>query len=126
MLPRKVAFSVMVMLILLTSAYTKVSPNQNQSPAHVFEACQVNVNPERNRARFTAGGNLLQMRLEIYSSDGRRVFAGECTAGESIEWPAEGGAVSQGEYHYIITSKDAQGLNAGQGTGTIVVRERGR
>src|SRR5215469_9911852 len=122
---RKATLIALVILMLLTSAYTQVGPSQNQSPAHVPEISQVNINLEKNRARFTAGSNLLQMRLEVYSGDGQRVFAGECGAGERIEWPTKNAAIPQGEYRYAVTSKYAYGVIGDQNTGTIVVREEG-
>ncbi len=77
----------------------------------------------RDLIRFAAGQEADQVRLEIRTSRGEKIFDSELVAGNSVDWfirDEQGRLVSSGPYSYSLTTKDKTGTLASQ-EGNLVV-----
>src|SRR5947209_15587151 len=64
--------------------------------------------------RFTATGEVLQIRLEIYTEAGELVFDSGPRAGGVLDWKADDASrvLADGSYLCVVTFKDLRGRNA--------------
>ncbi|HEX6622905.1 MAG TPA: hypothetical protein VF064_04285, partial [Pyrinomonadaceae bacterium] len=67
--------------------------------------------PAGGGVRFTSPGQVLQMRLAVYSAEGALVFDSGLRKGSVLDWkPAEGSQpLADGAYMAVVTYKDFQG-----------------
>lgn len=65
-----------------------------------------------DRVRFTAPSTVVQMRIEVYSAKGEKLFDNEIRGGNVFDWylqDGQAGRVSDGSYFCVITSKTLSG-----------------
>src|SRR5713101_9172685 len=65
-----------------------------------------------DRVRFTAPSTVVQMRIEVYASNGEKLFDNEIRGGNVIDWHLQDGRaerLSDGSYLCVITSKSLSG-----------------
>ena len=79
-------------------------PAQAQQPAAVTAA------PTTSGARFTAPGEALQLRLEVYTTSGERVYDSGPRPGGVLDWSAAG--LADGQYISVLTVRDLKGRTA--------------
>lgn len=82
----------------------------------------------RDLVRFTAPGDVPEMRVEVFNSTGQKVFEGSLVSGQTQDWPLQdlqSQPVDSGLYSYTITTKDQAGALKQMQQGNLIV-DRGR
>src|SRR5882672_11046422 len=80
--------------------------NTSQSSITVIAAASA------DRVRFTAPNTVVQMRLEVYGSNGEKLFDNEIRGGNVIDWHLQDGQaerLSDATYLCVITTKRLSG-----------------
>ncbi len=80
---------------------------QSQLPASVVTASLAG-----EQARFTAPAGVAQMRLEVFTAAGEKVFDSDFKSGNLLDWPfqdQQGQPLADGVYRCVITTKDLAG-----------------
>ena len=77
------------------------------------------------RVRFTAPSSIVQIRLEVYNSSGRKLFDNEVRGGNVLDWHLQDGQAEQladDAYLCVVTVKSLSGKLT-QRTGTVTVEK---
>jgi hypothetical protein len=89
---------------------------------------EVTVTVFHDLVRFAAPGEVQEMRVEVFSATGEKIFDSTLVAGQIQDWPLQnmqGKAVDSGLYAYTVTVKDQAGsLKQMQRGNLLVGRER--
>ncbi len=81
-------------------------PSSSQSTITVTAAATA------DSVRFTAPSTVVQMRIEVYASNGEKLFDNEIRGGNVIDWHLQDGQaerLSDGSYLCVVTSKSLSG-----------------
>ncbi|HEV2859460.1 MAG TPA: tail fiber domain-containing protein [Pyrinomonadaceae bacterium] len=105
MLTRRHIISALLSLTFFHASASAQNAQQPQAPAPAVTAAATDAG-----ARFTAPGEVLQLRLEVYSASGERVFDSGPRAGAVIDWKAD--AVADGQYVSVVTVKGLDGRSS--------------
>src|SRR5262249_20125978 len=76
--------------------------------------------------RFTAPGNHVQIRLEVFSQAGTKLFHSEYQPGNELDWKLAdetGQRIADGDYLCVVTVKSLSGEES-QKLGTVTVGEK--
>ncbi|HEY0375784.1 MAG TPA: tail fiber domain-containing protein [Pyrinomonadaceae bacterium] len=108
-------------LILFTGG--ALAQNEKPVEAQTTQTPAVTASADGAAARFAASGQVLQVRLEIYSAAGELVFDSGLRAGSAIDWKAADAAkpVADGSYLTVVTVRDFNN-KFGQRLGTMNVQ----
>jgi hypothetical protein len=91
-----------------------------QEPAQQPAAAPaVTAAPTESGARFTAPGEVLELRLEVFTADGAQVFDSGTRPGGVIDFQAAGFA--DGQYTAVVTVKDLKGRTSRR-TGSLTAQ----
>jgi hypothetical protein len=110
-MPRKWKSSLSLCLALLfvlaagAEAQT-AETSQTQLPASVTASIAV------ERARFTAPAGVAELRLEVFTAAGEKVFDSDFKPGNLLDWPFQDQQeqrLADGSYRCVITTKDLSG-----------------
>ncbi|MEK6285146.1 MAG: hypothetical protein AABO57_05345 [Acidobacteriota bacterium] len=86
---------------------------QEQNPASSSRSTiTVTAAAAGDRVRFTAPSTVVQMRIEVYASNGEKLFDNEIRGGNVIDWHLQDGRaerLSDGSYLCVITTKSLSG-----------------
>jgi hypothetical protein len=121
---RKLALTALVLTALIDPAYTQVRPTaQKPTAANERGLNQVMASVHDGIAIFTVADPTIPIRLELSTASGGRVFATDYILGQPIQWPTSisGASVSNGEYTYVVTTRDGEGNPASKLEGTLTV-----
>jgi Chaperone of endosialidase len=89
---------------------------------------EVTVTVFRDLVRFAVPGEVQEMRVEVFSAIGEKIFDSNLVAGHIQDWPLQnlqGKAVDSGLYAYTVTVKDQAGVLKQMQRGNLLV-DRGR
>ncbi len=109
MLKRHAICSSLLLLILSSSevlAQSEVTKSNKQSGATITAFAT------GERVRFTAPSSVVQMRLEVYGSNGEKLFDNELKGGNVLDWLLQNGQAERlavGSYLCVITAKSISG-----------------
>jgi hypothetical protein len=81
--------------------------SQSQLPASVVTASIAG-----EQARFTAPAGVAQMRIEVFTAAGEKVFDSDFKPGNLLDWPfqdQQGRRLPDGAYRCVITARDLSG-----------------
>jgi hypothetical protein len=79
--------------------------------------------PTGERIRFTAPSTVVQIRIEVYSANGEKLFDNEIRGGNVFDWylqDGQAGRLSDGSYLCVITTKGLSGRMS-QKLGSITI-----
>ena len=85
---------------------------QEQTLASSRSTITVTAAATADRVRFTAPSTVVQMRIEVYASNGEKLFDNEIRGGNVIDWHLQDGQaerLSDGSYLCVVTSKSLSG-----------------
>ena len=88
---------------------------------------QITVTTFRDLVRFAGPSEVQELRVEVFSSIGEKIFDSNSVAGQTQDWflqDLQGKSVESGLYVYAITVKDQTGIKQIQRGNVIVARER--
>ncbi|HLM56405.1 MAG TPA: tail fiber domain-containing protein [Pyrinomonadaceae bacterium] len=102
MLTRRHIISALLSLTFFHASASAQDAQPSQAPAPAVTAAATDAG-----ARFTAPGEVLQLRLEVYAASGERVFDSGPRTGNVLDWKAEG--VADGQYVSVVTVKGLDG-----------------
>ncbi len=100
------------LLLLLPAARWAQQPQPSSTVTAKLQHRQVLASVSGQALRFAALGELLQLRLEVISPTGERVFDSQFKAGNLIAWPAvdsQGQRLPDGTYLCRVSVKEADG-----------------
>ena len=86
----------------------------------------VTVSATTDRIRFVAPGAVVQLRLEVYTESGKKVFDTELRGGNVLDWHLQDGAgarLTSGSYACVMTIKGLSG-RISQRTGLVTVQDK--
>ena len=116
---KPIAITTLVVLNLLGTAMAQNNPpGQSSSPAITGSA-------SGDRVRFTAPAWVVQMRLEVYNSAGKKLFDVEVRGGNIIDWHLQDGQaerLTDDTYLCLITVKSLSG-KLSQKAGSVMVEK---
>src|ERR1051325_9854223 len=119
---RPIQFIIRFMLILgiVTHGFA-----QDKAPAVRPQgaATTVTAYASSEKARFTAPASVVQIRLEVYDSSGKKVFDNEVRGGNVLDWHLQDGQaepLADDTYLCVVTVKSLSGKIA-QRIGSLVV-----
>jgi hypothetical protein len=84
---------------------------------------EITVTVSRDLVRFAAPGDVHEMRVEVFSQTGEKLFDSDFVAGQTQDWQLkdlQGQAVESGLYAYTVTIKDKDG-NLRTQRGNVIV-----
>ena len=105
---KRVNISVSAILLLASIVYGQEQNTANSGRNTV----PVTAAATEARVRFTAPAAVVQMRLEVYNSNGEKAFDNEVRGGNVIDWHLQDGQaqpLSEGSYLCVVTTKSLSG-----------------
>lgn len=97
-----------VFLLVLPSALAFAQDTQTVPPR--TESATVTAAVTADGARFTAPAGVNQMRLEVFSPAGERLFDSGFLGGNVLDWSPGAQPQADGSYLYVVTIRDLSGL----------------
>ena len=98
---------ILLCLCLVSAAVAQDNPAINQRPALTVTAFA-----SRDRVRFAAVSSVVQIRLEVYDSTGKKLFDTEVRGGNVLDWQLQNGQAEQiadDTYLCVVTVKSLSG-----------------
>jgi hypothetical protein len=86
---------------------------------------EITVTVSRDLVRFVTPGDVQEIRVEVFSPTGEKLFDSDFVTGQTQDWPLkdlQGQAVESGLYAYTVTIKDKDGALRTQRGNVIVGR----
>jgi len=116
----------LVLFVLAVTALAQESraPIDTREPVAVV-APLVTASATAERVRFVAPGTVIQLRLEVYSETGQKVFDTELHGGNVLDWHLQDGGgqrLSANSYACVLTIKSLSG-RLSQRVGLVTVNE---
>jgi hypothetical protein len=110
-------------LILFTGSVLAQNEKPVESQSTQTQAPAVTASADGSAVRFAASGQVLQVRLEVYSATGELVFDSGLRNGSVIDWKAADATkpVADGSYLTVVTVRDFNN-KFGQRLGTMNVQ----
>jgi hypothetical protein len=102
------AIRFLLVLCLVSAAVAQVTTPANQQRAPLT----VTASASSDRVRFTSPSSVVQIRLEIYNSTGKKVFENEVRGGNVLDWHLEDGQaepIADDTYLCAVTVKSLAG-----------------
>jgi hypothetical protein len=97
----------LVLSVLMPAAAQDIKPESTQHSGAVITA-----SASGERVRFAAPSSVMQIRLEVYNSTGKKLFDNEVRGGNVLDWHLQGGQaepLSDDAYLCVITAKSLSG-----------------
>lgn len=105
---KRLVTSVTAILLLVST----LCAQQQTTTSSSRSAITVTAASSAERVRFTAPSTVVQMRIEVYATNGEKLFDNEIRGGNVIDWylqDGQAGRLSDGSYLCVITSKSLSG-----------------
>src|SRR5262245_17673573 len=100
--PTPLAITLLLVLSIMKSVVAQESKSDTaQHPDLVVTAAAVG-----SRVRFTAASSVVQIRLEVYNSAGRKLFDNEIRGGNVLDWHLQDGqaeSLADDSYLCVVT-----------------------
>ena len=109
--------------ILLLFTIVPTVPAQIES-SKTNEESPITASASGERVRFTSPASTVQIRLEVYSSDARRVFDNEVRGGNVLDWLIQDGRgqrLTDGSFLCVVTIKALSG-RINQRFGSVIIQ----
>src|ERR1700687_1719720 len=98
-------------LLLILSLTTALAQNE-AAKTNKTSAVTITASASGERVRFTAPSSVVQIRLEIYNSTGKKLFDNEVRGGNVLDWHLEDGQaepLADDSYLCMVTVKSLSG-----------------
>src|SRR5262245_53490285 len=113
-----------VLLVLILTSIVTTAQNETARSDKGSDAI-VTASAAGERVRFTAPWSAVQIRLEVYSSTGKKVFDNEVRGGNVLDWHLQDGQaepLADDSYLCVITVKNLSGRIA-QRIGSVTIEK---
>src|SRR5258706_3735452 len=104
--------SLMLALVLLASGVVALAQSEKTVRSTAAPEPTVTAFTAGEQVRFTAPSTVLQIRLEVYNSAGKKIFDNELRGGNVLDWHVQDGQaerLSDGSYLCVITIRSLSG-----------------
>src|SRR5262245_55680488 len=84
-------YTLAISFLLILSIVKSATAQDSRSDAAKHSDLTVTSSALGNRVRFTAASSVVQIRLEVYNSVGRKLFDNEVRGGNVLDWHLQDG-----------------------------------
>ena len=106
--PHTICSTLLLLILCLTNARAQSDTAKTDKP----DALTITASASGERVRFTASSTVVQIRLEIYNSTGKKMFDNEMRGGNVLDWHLEDGQaqrLADDAYLCVVTVKSLSG-----------------
>jgi hypothetical protein len=106
--PHKICASLFLLILCLTNAQAQGDIAKSATP----DALTITASASNERVRFTAPATVVQIRLEVYASSGKKLFDNELRGGNVLDWHLQNGQAEpllDDTYLCVVTVKNLSG-----------------
>jgi Chaperone of endosialidase len=105
-------YTIFASLLLLVTCFTNAQAQSDIAKSVNADSLSVTASASGERLRFTAPSSVVQIRLEVYNSIGKKLFDIEVRSGNVLDWHLQDGQaepLADGSYLCVITVKSLSG-----------------
>src|SRR5437016_340573 len=102
------SYLVLVLIILVSTAQAQTETSRIDQR----DGLTITASASDDRVRFTAGSSVVQVRLEVYGSSGKKFFDNEVRGGNVLDWHLQDGQaerIADDTYLCVVTVKSLTG-----------------
>src|SRR5438094_10471006 len=102
----------LICLLLIFSLLRSAIAQDNKAPNPQHSAVTITASASGEHVRFTASSSIVQTRLEVYDSVGKKVFDIEVRGGNVLDWHLQDGQaerLADDTYLCVVTAKSLSG-----------------
>lgn len=103
---------IIIALVCLLALSNTITGQEGAERNPAVTAPVVTATATPDRVRFVAPGTVVQLRLEVFTEAGQKIFDTELRGGNVLDWPLQDGAgerLSSGAYACLLTIKSLSG-----------------